>query len=163
MKTKAGLLIMLAGTMLFAAGCGIPFDIETPTETIELPNTGGTYFDKVVDLPEEARRDGVTFKTVSLNYVVRKESGFEARVQLYASPDQVTHILKPSNAELLMDEYLAIDETSRSGTVETLTIRDALNTKQESFVIGAENLTSSPLSPIYIDISLRLQGTFGVF
>ena len=34
MKTKAGLLIMLAGTMLFAAGCGIPFDIETPTETI---------------------------------------------------------------------------------------------------------------------------------
>ena len=56
-----------------------------------------------------------------------------------------------------------MDETSRSGTVETLTIRDALNTKQESFVIGAESFSTTTATTVYIDISLRLQGTFGVF
>ncbi|PKL06350.1 MAG: hypothetical protein CVV53_04715 [Spirochaetae bacterium HGW-Spirochaetae-9] len=162
MKTNAGLFLVLAATTLFAAGCGIPFDIETPTKTIELPNTGGTYFDKVVDLPEEARKPGITFETVSLIYTVRKQSGFVAHVKLYASPDQVTHLSKPSNAEELLDISLAGSDTSKSGTEESQTIRDVLNAKQESFVIGAENLTSSPLSTIYIDISLRLQGKFGL-
>ncbi|MFZ3109611.1 MAG: hypothetical protein WA234_02820 [Rectinemataceae bacterium] len=163
MKTKAGLLIMLAGTMLFAAGCGIPFDIETPTETIELPNTMGAYFDTVVDIPEEARRDGVKFNTVSLIYTLRKANTFAAHIKLYASPDQATHAARPANAVQLLDENLTTLETSKIGTAESQTILDVLNAKQESFVIGAENLTSSPLSPIYIDISLRLQGTFGVF
>lgn len=163
MKSNVGLFALLAGTMLFAAGCGIPFDIETATKTIELPNTANAYFDTVVDIPEEARKAGVSFETVDLIYTLRKADTFTAQVKLYASPDQATHTFKPANAELLLDQTLAVNETSKSGITESQTIRDALNAKQESFVIGAESLTSSPLSTIYIDIKLRLKGKFGLF
>ena len=50
MKSNWELFALLVATILFAAGCGIPFDIETPTKTIELPNTFGAYFDKASQL-----------------------------------------------------------------------------------------------------------------
>ena len=163
MKTKVGLFILFTATILFAAGCGIPFDIETPTKTIELPNTLGAYFDTVVDIPEEARRAGVSFTTVSLIYTLRKANTFAAHVKLYASPDQTTHASRPANAVQLLDENLATSETSKIGTAESQTILDVLNAKQESFVIGAESFSTTPATTVYIDISLRLQGKFGVF
>lgn len=163
MKSKIGQMVLFAATLILAAGCAIPFDVETVKKTIDLPNTGGTYFDKVVDIPEEARKAGVSFETVSLSYTIRKDSGFAAKVKLYASPDQATHAVKPDNAEELLDENLALADTEKSGTVESLTIRDVLNAKQESFIIGAENFSISPLSTISIDITLRLKGKFGLF
>ena len=163
MKTKLKLFILLAGTMLFASGCGIPFDVETVSRTIEMPNTGGAYFDTVIDVPEEARKAGITFNTVNLIYTVRKAATFAAEVKLYASPDQTTHTLKPANAVQLLDEALTASDTSKSGISESPTIRDVLNNKQSSFVIGAENLSSSPLSTIYIDIVLQLKGRYGIF
>ena len=86
---------LFAGAVIFLVeSCGIPFDITTQKQTIELPNTGGMYVEKAMDIPEQARQSSVSFSEVTLYYTVRRSGSFGAQVTLYASTDQTADTIQ---------------------------------------------------------------------
>lgn len=162
MRKSKWLLIILAAVFLMV-GCSIPFEVATDTTTIELPTTGGLYFEKVIDVPADALRDAVTFDEIILVYTVRRTGAFTADVKLYASSDEIDDNLKDGGDELLISVNLGPFDSEKSGEVVSQTIKDVLNAKQAQFVVGAENLTMGPLATIYLDITLRAKGHYTLF
>lgn len=143
------------------AGCSIPFTVDTPKETIELPSTGTAYVETEVEIPAEARRDGVSFDRVTLSYTIRRDGLFPVDVALYASSDTTADHVK-GDAEKLFEERMASGEKDVSGTTTSDAIETALNSGQDRFVMGAENL-SVPSETVYIDVQVTVAGSYSPF
>ncbi len=163
MRKIPGLLVFVSVVALFAVGCSIPFDIETDTTTIELPNTVGIYVEKEMEIPEDARREGLSFEEISLIYTVRADGTFSTEVTLYASKDQNADDIKSGAEEELLNVKLDPPKTEKSGVAVSQVMEDVLNARQAIFVIGAENLSTLPTSSIHLDIKLRLKGSYKLF
>ena len=152
-------IILAVGIAL--AGCSIPFTVDTPKETIELPSTAGAYVETEVEIPAEARRDGVSFDRVTLSYTIRRDGLFPVDVALYASSDTTADHLQ-GDAEKLFEERIATGENDVSGTATSDAIVTALNSAQDRFVMGAKNL-SVPTDTVYVDVYVTVAGSYAPF
>ncbi len=158
MKLRYFTIIILAATL---AGCAIPFDAQTEQRTVEVQNTLGFYVETEVSIPSEARKDGVSFSDVKLDYTVRRDGNFEADVAIYADSEEEADGEK-GDAEKLVDVHLDPDEESESGVATSARIKEALNQELRSFVVGAENLSTS-LDSVYVDVRLSVEGEYDRF
>lgn len=84
-----------------------------------------------------------------------------AKVALYASSDPTADNQK-GDAEKLLEESIAIGGEDVSGTTTSDEIVIALNSGQDSFVMGAENL-SIPSDTVFIDVQVTVTGSYSPF
>lgn len=148
------------GIILFLQSCG--FDISSDPATIELPNTYGINVEGVFETPAFILNHEVNFSEISIQYTIRKNDAFSANVKIYLSDDQTADVIQNGDDEVLINESLGISESEKSGSISSSLLPTILNNKQPYFVIGAQNLSISPISSIYIDILIRYKGTFSL-
>lgn len=148
------------GVLFMLQSCG--FDISSDPATIELPNTYGINVEAVFETPQFILDHDVTFSDISIQYTVRKNDAFAANVKIYLSDDQMADVIQNGDDEVLINESLSISESQKSGAIESSLLPQILNNKQPYFVIGAQNLSLSPVSSVYIDIMIRYKGTYSL-
>jgi outer membrane lipopolysaccharide assembly protein LptE/RlpB len=144
--------------MFTIGGCG--FDLSSNDNTIELPNTYGINVEAVFTVPDFILNHQVTFEEISITYKVRKNDAFAAMVKIYVSNDQTADALENSDDDDVINVTLGVNENEKSGTVTSQLLIDILNSKQPQFVIGAQNLSVSPVSSVYIDLDVKYKGTY---
>ena len=163
MKRKLIIISAVLFSAVFLLNCGIPFDVTTTQQTLEVPNTGGTYFETVIPIPAEAKDPGITYDSVTVFYTVRKTDPFAANVDLYASSDQTADNAKDPSDELLIGATLTTSETETSGSTASAEILEALNNQQDNFVMGADNSSVGQISSVFVDITVNIKGTYSPF
>ncbi len=142
LKKLFGLFVAL----IVLSSCGIPFSVDAPEAanavSVDIPSTLGFYVERKVDIPAEARKPGITIDQVEVHYTITKTNGtIGGRLKIYASADTNADNTKGVNDEMILDKTLGISDTTVSGTAISAKIKEALNNKQDSFVIGVENLS----------------------
>ena len=142
------LIVFFAGlfVVMGVSACSIPFSVDAPeaskATSVDIPNTAGIYVERKIDIPAEARKPGITITEVVINYTITKTNGtVGGELKLYASSDTNADNVKGANDEMVLDKTLSISQNSVSGTAVSEKIKEALNNKQDSFVIGVENLS----------------------
>lgn len=151
-------LILLIGLLFSFTSC--QFDLSSEPTTIELPNTYGINVEAVFETPAFILNHDVTFSEIIISYTVRKNDAFAANVKLYVSADQSADALQLPADQEIINVNLGISENEKSGVTSSTLLVDILNNKQPLFVIGAQNLSLSPLSSVYIDLDIRYKGTY---
>ena len=138
--------------------CG--FDLSSGNNTIELPNTYGVNVEAVFETPQFILDHDVTFEEITITYKVRKNDAFAANVKIYVSADQFADAIELPGDEDVINVSLGINETEKSGVASSPLLVSILNSKQPLFVIGAQNLSLSPISSVFIDLDVRYKGTY---
>ena len=154
-KIRISLLFLLLFGM---AGC--TFDLSSNNNTIELPNTYGINVEAVFETPDFILHHDVKFEDITIFYTVRKNDAFAANVKIYVSADQTADNVEMPGDEDVINVTLGVNENSKSGQTSSQLIVQILNNKQPQFVIGAENLSVSPMSSVYIDLDVHYKGTY---
>jgi hypothetical protein len=157
-RTRSFLLIGLTSVML--AGCG--FDLSSNDNTIELPNTYGVNVEAVFLTPDFILQHDVKFELIEIKYKVRKNDAFVAQVKIYVSSQQSADAVEMPGDEDVINVTLGVNESEKSGVVSSALLVDILNNKQAQFVIGAQNLSVSPVSSVFIDLDVRYTGTYSL-
>lgn len=148
-------IVVLATAM---NGCG--FDLSSNDNTIELPNTYGINVEAVFTVPDFILNHQVTFDEISITYKVRKNDAFAAMVKIYVSDDQIADNLENGDDDDVINVTLGVNENEKSGVVSSQLLIDILNAKQPQFVIGAQNLSVSPISSVFIDLDVKYKGSY---
>jgi hypothetical protein len=157
-KTKCLVLCVLAA--LAFNSCG--FDLSSNDNTIELPNTYGINVEAVFNTPEFILNHDVKFEVIEIKYTVRKNDAFAAQVKIYVSSQQTPDAIQAPGDQDVINVMLGVNETEKSGVVTSSLLIDILNNKQPSFVIGAQNLSVSPISSVFIDLDVRYTGSYSL-
>jgi len=153
----------LLATVLFTAALfGCTFDLSSNDNTIELPNTYGVNVEAVFETPSFILNHNVTFSEISIAYKVRKNDAFAANVKIYVSADQYADNIQLPGDEDVINVMLGVNESEKSGVATSPLLVDILNAKQQYFVIGAQNLSVSPMSSVFIDLDVRYKGTYSL-
>lgn len=155
-KTIYFLTVMIA--MLGLSSCG--FDLTSADNTIELPNTYGVNVEAVFETPQFILDHDVTFEEITITYKVRKNDAFAANVKIYVSADQFADAIEMPGDEDVINVTLGVNESEKSGVATSPLLVNILNAKQPLFVIGAQNLSVSPISSVFIDLDVRYKGTY---
>jgi hypothetical protein len=138
-RSSAFRFAVVAAAVALLVACGIPVEVTTDTQTVTLPVSPSlidTYEETLLELPEEARQEGLIFDQVLLHYTVTTTSTVDATVTIYASAKQSTDDT-PDGDELLIEETVQDGETA-TGTTESDELRKALNERKQYVVIGGE-------------------------
>lgn len=143
---------------LCLTGCG--FDLSSNGNTIELPNTYGINVEAVFQTPDFFMKHTVKFDEVMVNYTVRKNDAFAATVKIYVSAEQTADAIEMPGDEDVINVTLGVNENEKSGSVSCQLIKDIVNAKQPYFVLGAQNLSVSPISSVYVDLDIHFKGTW---
>lgn len=157
MKKLLG-IFSLVTVILGSSGCG--FDLSSGNNTIELPNTYGVNVEAVFETPQFILDHDVTFEEITITYKVRKNDAFAASVKIYVSAEQFADAIEMPGDEDVINVTLGINETEKSGVVTSPLLVSILNAKQPLFVLGAQNLSISPISSVFIDLDVRYKGTY---
>ncbi len=153
-------VLFLAVLSFIVSSCG--FDLNSGNSTIELPNTYGVNVEAVFETPEIILNNNVQFDLIEIKYKVRKNDAFAANVKIYVSADQYADGVQLPGDEDVINVMLGVNENEKSGVVNSPLLVSILNNKQPKFVIGAQNLSVSPMSSVYIDIDVRYKGTYSL-
>lgn len=159
MKNK-GVVLFLAALGFIISGCG--FDLHSGDNTIELPNTYGVNVEAVFETPEIILNNKIQFELIEIKYKVRKNDAFAANVKIYVSADQYADGVQLPGDEDVINVMLGVNENEKSGVANSPLLVSILNNKQPKFVIGAQNLSVSPMSSVYIDLDVRYKGTYSL-
>ena|SRR5687767_7683024 len=157
-KIKSFLLIGLAAISFTSCS----FDLSSNDNTIELPNTYGINVEAVFNTPDFILQHEVKFELIEIKYTVRKNDAFAAQVKIYVSAEQNADAVQMPGDQDVINVMLGVNETEKSGVVSSSLLIDILNSKQPSFVIGAQNLSVSPISSVFIDLDVRYTGTYSL-
>lgn len=157
-KIKSFLLFGLAAISFTSCG----FDLSSNDNTIELPNTYGINVEAVFNTPDFILQHEVKFELIEIKYKVRKNDAFAAQVKIYVSAEQNADAVQMPGDQDVINVMLGVNETEKSGVVSSSLLIDILNSKQPSFVIGAQNLSVSPISSVFIDLDVRYTGTYSL-
>lgn len=144
--------------VVFFTGCR--FDLSSNDNTIELPNTYGINVEAVFETPDFILNHDVTFEEITISYRVRKNDAFAATVKIYVSADQTADAIEMPGDEDVINVTMGINENEKTGVVSSPLLIEILNSKQPLFVIGAQNLSISPISSVFIDLDVRYKGTY---
>ncbi len=155
-------LIILISLVFVFTGCSVSFSVDTDEEIIEIPNTYGTYQEVVVDVPEDAQRDEITYERIICHYVIEKTGGFTTELQVFVSLDTLADNLEKTEDEQLIDVSLGINDEYADGEKESELLKSAL--KQNKFVVGVKNLTSGlPTEKTTVKLYFTVEGTYKLF
>jgi hypothetical protein len=160
MSKKLRSFFFIAFTTIALSSCG--FDLTSNDNTIELPNTYGINVEAVFSTPEFILNHNVKFEVIEIKYTVRKNDAFAAQVKIYVSAEQTADAVQMPGDQDVINVMLGVNETEKSGVVSSSLLIDILNNKQPSFVIGAQNLSVSPISSVFIDLDVRYTGSYSL-
>jgi hypothetical protein len=141
---------------------GCSFDLTSNDNTIELPNTYGVNVEAVFETPEFILNHQVKFEEITITYKIRKNDAFAANVKMYVSADQYADNIELPGDEDVINVSMGINENEKTGVATSPLLVSILNNKQPLFVIGAQNLSVSPISSVYIDLDVRYKGTYSL-
>ncbi len=159
MERKVVFMYIMIFLLISISGCSIPFSVDTEEVEIEIPNTYGTYMEVVVNVPEDAQKDEITYNKVIVHYRIEKTGGFTTDIEGYVSLDTIADNIENSDNEKIIDEYLGINDDYCEGENESELLKSAL--KQSKFVVGVKNLTSGlPTDKTTVYIYFTLEGEY---
>jgi hypothetical protein len=142
------------------SSCG--FDLSSNDNTIELPNTYGINVEAVFNTHDFILQHTVKFDLIEVKYKVRKNDAFAAQVKIYVSAEQTADAVEMPGDQDVINVMLGVNESEKSGVVNSTLLVDILNNKQPQFVIGAQNLSVSPMSSVFIDLDVHYKGSYSL-
>jgi hypothetical protein len=157
---KFSLILFIGFMATVFSSCG--FDLSSNDNTIELPNTYGINVEAVFLTPDFILQHNVKFELLEIKYKVRKNDAFAAQVKIYVSSDQSADAVEMPGDEDVINVTLGVNESEKSGVVSSALLVEILNNKQAQFVIGAQNLSVSPVSSVFIDLDVRYTGSYSL-
>lgn len=146
-------------------GCSIPFTVDIPLEDpveITLSTTLGTTQEKAVPVPEDARREGVEYDQVIINYTVTPDSAFSTTVELYISSDTEADTSRATADETIFNVELDGSGDIVSGSKVSEKLETILNGTQDSFVLGASVSSLDPGVQIDVALDATVSGSYSL-
>jgi hypothetical protein len=134
------MLIVGIAALIALAGCTIPVTVTLDPVEIVIESDSGDVVEKVVEIPAEARRDNLTYTSVSVEYTVTGADSIAVSGIAYISDDTVADDTRNSDDEIIFnDDVVAGGEVS--GTIASNLAVEILNGDQTAFVVGAEGFS----------------------
>jgi hypothetical protein len=159
MKKLTSIFFIVVTAFAFNS-CG--FDLSSNDNTIELPNTYGINVEALFNTPDFILQHQVKFDLIEIKYKVRKNDAFAATVKIYVSQDQSADAVEMPGDQDVINVTLGVNESEKSGVVSSTLLVSILNSKQPQFIIGAQNLSVSPISSVFIDLDVRYTGSYSL-
>ena len=163
-------IITMAGLILSAAACAIPFSEVIEFDPVTL-GSQSAYHEDTIEVPEDARNEAIQYSGVEFTYSVTPVGDLneDVTVVMYISDDleHDSNRTAPGEdfEELFNVTLQAGDDTPVAGLADSQKMLEILNTRQESFVVAAKIQKEAGVIPdfgdgqIEITMTVTIQGT----
>ena len=165
MRRTLSLTGLVAIALVGFVGCGIPFTVNIPLEDpiqVTLTNSAGQTLEEAVPVPDEARREGVTYEDVLINYTITPNAALSTTVTIYISSDTEADNQRATGDETIVEVDLDSSGDEVSGSKASETLKTVLNGTQESFVLGASVSSLDPGVEIDVELSASVSGSYSL-
>ena len=155
------LLWFLSILVVVLGSCSIPFSVETEPAVITLPvqtQAASIYDEESVAIPEQARRDAISYDRVRIYYQIHTDSIFTARVQIWISDPQTADGSLDETSEKVIDVEISGGD-SVSGWTDSVALRAALNARNERFVVGGVAQSLIGGGTVKVTVHAEISGT----